>query len=129
MFGSFLKISLTCSWILGIRVEPPTKITSSIFDAVRPASLIALIHGSTVLSIRSETNSSNLARVNVRFKCFGPDESAVTKGRLISACLELDSSVLAVSADSRRRCNAMGSFFKSTPSDFLNSEAIQSITF
>ena len=87
------------------------------------------MHGPTVLSTRSLTKSSNFANVNVKFKCFGPDVSAVIKGKLISVCFEADSSFFAVSADSLSLCKAIGSFLKSIESVFLNSSAIQSITF
>ena len=129
LFGSFPKISFTLSWIFGIRVDPPTKITSSISDFDRPASFIACRQGWIVRSTRSFTNSSNFALDSVRFKCFGPDASAVTKGRLISVCFEDESSFFAVSAASFNRWSAMASFLRSMPSDFINSSAIQSITF
>ena len=114
---------------MGILVEPPTRITSWMSEVDRPASLSAFMHGSTVLSTRSATNSSNLARVSVKFRCLGPDESAVTKGRLISVCLELDNSFFAASAASLNLCSAIGSLVKSIPSLDLNSLAIQLITF
>ena len=128
-FGSFSKISFTFSWILGIRVEPPTKTTSLISDGERPASLIAFTHGSIVLSTKSATNFSNFARVKVRFKCLGPEESAVINGKFISVCFDVDNSFFAASLASLNRCNAIASFFKSIPSLFLNSSAIQFIIF
>jgi hypothetical protein len=39
-------------------------------------------------------------------RCFGPDASAVTYGRLISVEAVEDSSILAFSAASLRRCRA-----------------------
>ena len=63
------------------------------------------------------------------FKCFGPDESAVIKGKLISVCFEDESSFLALSAASFNLCKAIGSFLKSIPSFFLNLSANQSTTF
>ena len=62
--GSLPKNCLTVSVTLGIRVMPPTRITSLISDTFRPASLIAVWHGSIVLWIRSSTSGSNLARVS-----------------------------------------------------------------
>ena len=71
--------------------------TSSISEGLRPASERAFLHGSTVLSTRSNTISSNFALVKLKFKCFGPDASAVTNGRLMSVCLEVDNSFFAAS--------------------------------
>ncbi len=75
--GSLSKISLTFSCTFGIRVWPPTKITSSISDADKLASFIAIRQGSTVRSISSSTRLSNLARVILMAKCLGPLASAV----------------------------------------------------
>ncbi|MNT25276.1 hypothetical protein D3C72_1607880 [compost metagenome] len=82
---------------------------------------MAVRHGSIVRLIRSSTSASSLARVIFRFKCFGPEASAVMYGRLISVCCELDSSILAFSAASFRRCSASTSLDRSTPWSFLNS--------
>ena len=49
-------------------------------------------------------------------------------GRLISVCIELDSSILAFSAASFRRCSAMRSLRRSMPCSFRNSSASQSMT-
>ena len=98
-------------------------------DVDKPASLRAFKHGSTVRSTRSETNSSNFARVNVKLRCLGPEESAVTKGRFISVCFELESSFFAASAASLNLWSAIGSLVKSIPSLDLNSLAIQLIIF
>ena len=85
---------------------PPTRITSSMSVTLTPASLIAMRHGSIVRSISSSTSASSLARVSLMFRCFGPDASAVMYGRLMSVCVLLDSSILAFSAASFRRCSA-----------------------
>ena len=61
---------------------PPTRITSLMSLAVHPASLSAFLQGSTHRSTRSSTSCSNLALVILTFKCFGPEASAVMKGRL-----------------------------------------------
>ena len=45
-----------------------------------------------------------MARVSFIVRCFGPDASAVMNGRLISVCGALESSILAFSAASFRRC-------------------------
>ena len=73
LLGSFPKKFLTISVTFGILVIPPTKITSLISEAERPASLKAFLQGSIVFWSRSSTNSSNFALVNFTFKCFGPD--------------------------------------------------------
>jgi hypothetical protein len=88
---------------------PPTRMTSSMSAAFSPASLSAASTGFFVFSTRSRTRSSSLARVRVTTRCFGPDASAVTYGRLISVeDVEL-SSILAFSAASLRRRMAWGS--------------------
>ena len=59
--GSFPINFLTASCTAGILVEPPTKRTLSILDAVSPASFKASLTGVNVLSTKSEVNSSNFA--------------------------------------------------------------------
>ena len=71
---------------MGILVIPPTITISSISFAVRPASLRAVLHGGSVLEIKSSTKASNLALVIFRLICFGPVLSAVIKGKLTSVC-------------------------------------------
>ncbi len=85
--GSFLKSSFTFACTAGMRVDPPTRMTSSMSAGCRPASRMQLRHGCTVRSIRSATSDSNFARVRVSAKCLGPLWSAVMNGRLISACV------------------------------------------
>ena len=123
--GSFLKKSLTMFWIAGIRVEPPTKITSSMSFTVMLASAKALRHGSIVARIKSSHNCSNLARVSLRTKCLGPVAVAVIYGKLISVSVDDDNSILAFSAASLRRCNDIGSFLRSMFSSRMNSSASQ----
>ena len=82
--GFLLKNFSTCSWITGIRVEPPTKITSSISETDKPASFNALATGSIERFTKVSANCSNLALVKVCTKCFGPEAVAVTYGKLIS---------------------------------------------
>jgi hypothetical protein len=78
-FGSLPpNIALTASMTDGMRVIPPTRTTSSISAALRPASLIACWTGPFVFATRSPTRSSSLARVSVTTRCFGPPASAVT---------------------------------------------------
>ena len=119
--GSLPKNSLTFSWTFGIRVMPPTRITSPMSDSLTPASLIAMRQGSIVRSISSSTSDSNLARVSRIDRCFGPDWSAVMYGRLTSVCCDDESSIFAFSAASFSRCSASTSFLRSTPCSFLNS--------
>ncbi len=90
-------------------------------DIFTPASFIAIRHGSTVFWIRSSTSASSLARVSFMPRCLGPLWSAVMYGRLISVCCDEDSSILAFSAASFRRCRASTSLPRSTPCSFLNS--------
>ncbi len=58
--------------------------------------------------------------------CFGPDASAVMNGRFTSVSTVVESSILAFSAASLRRCMAIGSLERSTPWSFLNSATSQS---
>ena len=120
-------MAFTCSCTFGIRVWPPTKMTSSISDEDTPASFIATWHGPIVRVISSSTKDSSLERVSFKLRCLGPLASAVTYGRLISVCCEEESSILAFSAASLRRCKASTSLLRSTPCSFLNSAIIQSI--
>ena len=74
--GFFPKNFSTFSWIIGILVEPPTKITSLISLTSSPASLKAFLTGSIDLLTNSEESCSNLDLVKVFTKCFGPDAVA-----------------------------------------------------
>jgi hypothetical protein len=60
-------------------------------------------------------------RISVVFRCLGPDASAVTNGRLTVVCVTEDSSTLAFSAASNRRCSACGSARRSMPLSRWNS--------
>ena len=119
--GSLPKNALTASCTLGMRVCPPTKITSSMSLADTPASLRAVRHGAIVRSTKSSTRDSSLARLIFIAKCFGPLASMLTYGKLISVCWLDDNSILAFSAASFSLCNANTSLLKSTPWSFLNS--------
>ena len=121
--ASFLKKSATFFPTSGIRVWPPTRITSLISETFRPASFSAVSTGPIVRSTRSSTRDSSLERVSLTTRCFGPLASAVIYGRLTSVCCEEDSSILAFSAASFRRCRASGSLCRSMPLVFLNSSA------
>ncbi len=121
------KNSSTTSRTLGMRVMPPTRITSSISFFDTPASASAFLHGSSVRLIRSPTSCSSFERLIVSTRCSGvelpPSMRAVMKGRLTSVEAELDSSILAFSAASLRRCSASLSVRRSMFSFFLNSSA------
>jgi hypothetical protein len=123
LLGSLPKKFFTVSTTFGILVIPPTRITSPISPAERPASLRAVLHGSIVLSINSPQRDSNFALVSLIFKCFGPVLSAVIKGKFTSVCVEEDSSILAFSAASLNLCNANLSCLRSIALSFLNSLA------
>ena len=107
----------------GILVDPPTRMTSSISFVVTFASSMACFTGPTQRSTRSAVSWSNVDRIRLTFRCFGPDASAVTNGRLTAVWVTADSSTLAFSAASKRRCSACGSLRRSMPLDFLNSSA------
>ena len=117
----------TSSTILGIRVEPPTKITSSMSEVDKPASFNACATGAIERFTKLSANCSNLERDNFLTKCFGPEAVAVTYGKLISVSAEEDNSIFAFSAASLIRCNDIGSKRKSIPSSALNSSANQSM--
>ncbi len=111
-----------------MRVMPPTSTTSSMSFVSTPASFSAWRTGPIERCTRSSVSCSSFARDRRRFRCFGPEASAVTKGRLISVSIVVDSSILARSAASFSRCSAILSFARSIPCSRLNSATIQSIT-
>ena len=122
--GSLPLVSrFTSSWMAGIRVAPPTRMTSSRSPGPSSASLRALLNGWTHLSVRSAVSCSNLARVIFMSRCLGPFWSAVMKGRLTSVSGRLESSILAFSAASVSRCSACRSLRRSMPCSRLNSSA------
>jgi hypothetical protein len=73
------------------------------------------LQGSSVRLIRSLDQALELGAAELDARCFGPEASAVMNGRLISVWLAEDSSILAFSAASLRRCRASLSFFRSMP--------------
>jgi hypothetical protein len=75
--GSLPKKAFTFSCTLGMRVMPPTRITSLMSLTLMPASLMARRQGAMVRSTSSSTRLSSLARVSLMFRCFGPEASAV----------------------------------------------------
>ncbi len=125
--ASLPKNSFTFFCTKGIRVWPPTRIMSSILETLTSASFSATRSGSSVRSTSSSTRDSSLAWVTLITRCLGPVLSAVMYGRLTSVWPLVDSSILAFSAASFRRCNASGSLCKSIACSFLNSSARYSI--
>ncbi len=126
-FGSLPLVNLfTSSLTAGMRVDPPTRITSSRSLSLSLASAIACLTGFKHRSTRSCVNCSNFERVNLISKCLGPPASAVMNGRLISVSNADDNSIFAFSAASVSRCNACRSLLRSIPWSFLNSSANQS---
>mmetsp|Transcript_9053 Transcript_9053/g.37002 ORF Transcript_9053/g.37002 Transcript_9053/m.37002 type:complete len:292 (-) Transcript_9053:979-1854(-) len=120
LLGDRWKRSLTISVTLGMRDMPPTRRISLISDAVTPASLMQFLDGSLVRSSRGPTSFSSCALERDIAMCFGPVASAVMKGRLMSVDCAEESSILAFSAASLRRCTASLSPVRSMPDSFLN---------
>mmetsp|Transcript_25190 Transcript_25190/g.64866 ORF Transcript_25190/g.64866 Transcript_25190/m.64866 type:complete len:279 (+) Transcript_25190:142-978(+) len=118
--GALPVMLLTTSTTAGIRVEPPTRMISLRSFRVRSASFSAFWTGTLQRSRRSEHICSNCVRVIVVSMCLGPVSVAVIKGRDKLVCVADDSSILAFSAASVRRCSAWRSFSRSMPSSFLN---------
>mmetsp|Transcript_27894 Transcript_27894/g.70116 ORF Transcript_27894/g.70116 Transcript_27894/m.70116 type:complete len:234 (+) Transcript_27894:758-1459(+) len=121
LLASLLKISLTMPCTLGMRVMPPTSSTSLMSLGLTPASFMQSRQGCLVRSSRESTRLSNLERVMVELRCLAPEASAVMNGRLTSVCAVEDSSHLAFSLASRRRCTASLSPLRSMPDSCLNS--------
>ena len=119
--GSLPNSFFTRSTTAGIRVIPPTITISLTSDFDNLASLSAFSTGTSRRSNKSFTKSSNLARVRLSSKCFGPSASAVMNGILTSYSVTVDSSFLAFSASSLRRCMAALSLRRSMPSLDLKS--------
>ena len=126
-FGLWPVSASTASCTAGIRVEPPTKITSSMSALVKPASFKALRTGILVLSTNSSVNWLNWARVKVVSKWRGPLAPAVINGKEIWAWLAEERSFLAFSAASFKRCIAILSLDKSIPFSDLKLATNQSM--
>ncbi|MBA7624414.1 Chaperone protein DnaK [subsurface metagenome] len=116
-----ISTNINLPYITATDSGPPTNITLSTFPLFNPASFKALIIGVSNLFKIGSINCSNLALVILIVRCFGPESVAVMYGKLISVEIEVDNSILAFSTASFTLCIAMESFFKSTPSFFLNS--------
>ena len=129
LWGSLPVRLWTRSWTAGIRVEPPTSTTWSMSEVLSPASLMAASNGPLQLLDQVGRKLVELrARVSFRSRCLGPSEVAVMNGRLIWVSWTEESSILAFSAASLRRCMAILSLERSTPSVSLNVLTSQSMT-
>ena len=104
----------------GMRVEPPTRTTCAMSLTDTPASLMTSLKGFLVRSSRSEVICSNCAREMVSSRLRGPSAVSVRYGSWMLALVWLDSSFLACSAASFRRCLAILSVDRSTPCSSLN---------
>ena len=92
--GSLPKKSFTTFCTSGMRVWPPTRITSATSLIDRPASLSAMRQGSMVFCTRSSTSDSSLARVSfivevLRARGVGRDVRQVDLGLLARGQLDL----------------------------------------
>ena len=119
--------SRTLSWMAGIRVAPPTRMTCSISFGSSLASSMACLNGPTHLSTSSTVILLNSARLSVMSRCCGPSWVAVMNGRLMLVVVVVDSSTFAFSAASLSLWSAMLSSLRSMPVFALKSSAIQSI--
>ncbi len=79
------------------------------------ASLMQSRHGLRQRSIRLLVMFSKVARVSVVLRCFGAPFTMVMKGSEICALVTCESSFLAFSAASFRRCSAILSLRRSRP--------------
>ena len=121
LFASFPPRSfLTSSATAGMRVDPPTSTTCATSATETPASLMTSLNGFFVRSSRSEVSSSNFARLRVSSRLAGPFAVRDRYGSWMLALSELESSFLACSAASLRRCLAILSPETSTPVESLN---------
>ena len=119
LWGSLPARLRAISMILGMRVMPPTRTSSSTWAILSSASLRQDSNGRRVRSERSSQTFSIWARVSVTFRCFGPEASAVMNGRLMSTEFEDERAILAFSASSLRRWRAMASLERSMPVSVL----------
>ena len=116
MLGSLPVSSLTRSRTAGMRVEPPTRITSSMSERSSLASRSAFSTGTLQRAMRSSHSSSNFALDRLVSMCLGPSAVAVMNGSEMDVDAVEESSIFAFSAASVRRCSACLSFIRSTPS-------------
>jgi hypothetical protein len=114
LVGSLPKNCFTTSMTLGMRVMPPTRTTSSISPASARVlqGLAAGLDGllDEVIDQGFELGARQLHGQMLRTGGIGRDE-----GQVDSVCIEDDSSILAFSAASFRRCRASLSLRRSMP--------------
>ena len=115
LFGSLPESSLTRSTTAGMRVEPPTSTTWAMSETLTPASSMTSWKGFLVRSSRSLVRSWNLARDRDSSRCTGPSEVTDRYCREMLVEEAEDSSFLACSAASFRRCRAILSLDRSAP--------------
>ena len=106
--GSLPKISCDLRWTAGMRVMPPTRITSSMSRGSRPASLSAGDTARRGARSGRRTSASSCARVSVRAEVLGPAASARDERQVdVGLCAE-ESSMLGALRRFRSRCSAIG---------------------
>mmetsp|Transcript_7228 Transcript_7228/g.14004 ORF Transcript_7228/g.14004 Transcript_7228/m.14004 type:complete len:201 (-) Transcript_7228:849-1451(-) len=110
------KYSERSSWILGMRVDPPTSTTWSTWLRSRPESVRVFFTGSMVLLKRSMQSSSNLARVRVSDRSWPSKKASIS----IRCWWAVDSWRLARSTSRRSFWRARLSLVASLPDFFLN---------
>ena len=103
----------TNCFTIGMRVEPPTKTTSSMSSAARAASRSALCTGRNRRSNRSGQRASKPPRSRLVSMCRGPASAVAMKGSEIGVLCTPLNSILAFSAASVSRCRAWRSRLRS----------------
>ena len=115
--GALPNVSSTNLRTRGIRVCPPIRIILLTSPRVSFASSITLFIGALIRSTIGRARSSNLARVNVKWRCL----SCIMNGRSTSVVTSVESSIFAFSAASFSRVIAILSVLRSIPLCRLNS--------
>mmetsp|Transcript_21737 Transcript_21737/g.52311 ORF Transcript_21737/g.52311 Transcript_21737/m.52311 type:complete len:364 (-) Transcript_21737:715-1806(-) len=118
------KKSDSSARILGMRVDPPTSTTWSIWPLSRPESVSTFLTGEMVDLKRSMQSSSNLARVRVSDRSLPPWKSSIS----MRFWWDVESTRLARSTSRRSFWMAFLSLEASTPVFFLNTASMWSIT-
>ncbi len=122
LLGSLPPVSsVTTSDTAGMRVEPPTRTTWSMSFTEMPASRMTWWNGAFTRSSSDCVICWNCARVNLVSRWMGPFSLIERYCSEMLVLVADDSSFLACSAASRRRCSAILSFDRSTPVVFFTS--------
>ena len=111
-----LKNSLTSCWTLGMRVDPPTRIISSMSFFCMSASSRTFLTGTRVDLNKSMLSSSNLARVRVSEKSAPSNRDSISSLAWWPALRVL----FAFSTSRLSFCTARSSVRRSLPVFFLN---------